>query len=116
MFGLAIHRIWLHLCGHNNLFAGFDIPYLEGEGRCATQWTRFPLSEGSFMLRRGPRRRRSDATITNRSTILSRCKMAKWPSARRHLYARALGSTTAVPNFGGPAMMPKSARCGGIAN
>ncbi len=51
MFGLAIHRNdGLHLCGPNNVFAGFDIPYIEGEGEVRYTVDTLPLLEGGYYV------------------------------------------------------------------
>ena len=51
MFGLAIHRNdGLHLCGPNNIFADFDIPYIEGEGEVRYTVDTLTLLEGGYYV------------------------------------------------------------------
>jgi ABC-type polysaccharide/polyol phosphate transport system ATPase subunit len=49
MFGLAIHRDdGLHISGPNNVFSGYDIPYIDGAG-CVTYYVdTLPLLEGTY--------------------------------------------------------------------
>jgi len=51
MFGLAIHRDdGLHISGPNNILAGFDIPFIEGEGEVRYTVDVLPLLEGTYHL------------------------------------------------------------------
>jgi len=51
MFGLAIHRDdGLHISGPNNIFSGYDIPYIEGDGRVTYTVDVLPLLEGTYLL------------------------------------------------------------------
>lgn len=51
MFGLAIHRDdGLHISGPNNVFAGCDIPAIEGAGQVTYAVDMLPLLEGTYFL------------------------------------------------------------------
>jgi lipopolysaccharide transport system ATP-binding protein len=50
-FGIAIHHAaGIHICGPNNVHAGFDIARIEGQGYVDWHVERLPLLEGSFLL------------------------------------------------------------------
>lgn len=51
MFGLAIHRSdGLHLTGPNSVFAGCEIPFIEGEGEVRYRIEALPLLPGTYYL------------------------------------------------------------------
>jgi len=51
MFGLAVHRSdGVHITGPNTVFAGLDIPYVEGEGEVRYHIPALPLLPGTYYL------------------------------------------------------------------
>ncbi len=50
VFGLAVHRGNLHICGPNTYFARLDIPFVEGEGRIHYRVDNLPLTAGTYHL------------------------------------------------------------------
>ncbi|MCD6518438.1 MAG: ABC transporter ATP-binding protein [Anaerolineae bacterium] len=51
MFGLAIHRSdGLQINGPNNIFADFDIPFIQGEGEVRYIMESLPLLEGAYYV------------------------------------------------------------------
>ena len=51
VFGLAIHRIdGAHVTGPNNQFAGYEIPWVEGEGTVTYSVKRLPLLKGQYEI------------------------------------------------------------------
>ncbi len=51
MFGLAIHRNdGIHITGPNSIFAGYDLPFVDGEGEMRYRMEALPLLAGTYYL------------------------------------------------------------------